>query len=115
MICWLIGGEDDPIDVFEIAKASTMTELRNWAARRAATDPEIGEEGFPLFVEHSVWEGEWSASEIPGLLAELEELRHLAVEQERYTPDVRWRSAVLDRCLRAARFAAAGGERITIR
>jgi hypothetical protein len=113
MISWLVGDEENPVAVFDIAKASTVTELRNWAARRVATDPEIDAGSFPLFIDHSPWEGRYSAEEIPRLTAELEELIVLSEEQVKLVPEARWMTTVLRRCLTAARRAE--GRQILIR
>jgi hypothetical protein len=45
---------------------------RDFACFRDAISRHIGATGFPMLIEHSDCEGEWSVAELPALVAELE-------------------------------------------
>lgn len=113
MVSWVVGDEYRPLDVFEIAKASTMTELRQWACERVCSDPGMDEAALSIFLDHSTWEGTWPASEVPKLLEALVVLRDLAITEG--TEDNAWRQVVLSHCIEAARKARDLNEGILVR
>lgn len=115
MVSWLVGEEDDPLDVFELAKCSDISELRNWAARRALIDPTLDNDAWPEFVTHSPWDGGWSAETVPTLLTELREILILVDASVRTSPGNAWMLALLRKMIRAAEYAVRRQAPIVIR
>jgi len=97
----------------DVGKASELTELRNWAARRAELDPAL-EGAFPLFIERGGPGARWSADEVSDLTAELIVLRGVA---EKHAMDVEgdaWMIGMLSACIAVATAARRSRTEVTV-
>ncbi len=115
MVSLLVGDGDNPSDAIDACKASELTELRNWAARRAMHDPDLSDDVWPLFVERMAPGEVYAADEAEPLVGELLALEAAALVNADYVPEEAWMAVAFRQIRAGASAAARAGETLEVR